>query len=261
MKKLILSILLILLAVPAYALVTYNCTGLTGGATRDLDYLSVDDLSDGDRALVKFTSGVSSYLGMFEYDSSGTTTENTTTHPYYVRPDDYSTAGVWAELPASWVDIQTALTLTDLTVTGTVTVNDVNASGEYSGKIPTTDVTVGSTTTLSGVSRRNGNITNTQTGAGGATVYVSDGEKGDHFCCAIDKSTQVGSSSGASVWVTWANTQSLTNQTDFLTGTGSGTSAIFLSGATGSGFSAICVRDDTWRIYEDGNTVVSDGER
>jgi len=76
------------------ALTTYNCTALTGGATRALDALSVDDLSAGDRAIAMI-SGDKALL--FEYDATATDSENTTVHPYKVRPDDYATAGVWIE--------------------------------------------------------------------------------------------------------------------------------------------------------------------
>lgn len=100
MKRFLLSILLILaLAVPSWAIVTYNCEYLTGGAQRALDYLSVSDLNNGDRAIVVYGSGVSKYLYYFKYDASGVTAENTYIHPYYVRPNDFATAGVWYEVP------------------------------------------------------------------------------------------------------------------------------------------------------------------
>ena len=96
-KKLFaLSFLALLVASLVYAYVTYNCDGLTGGSPRDLDYISVNDLNHGDRAIV-IDSETSSYL-YFEFDSTSTQAENVTTHPYYVRPDDYVTQGVWHEI-------------------------------------------------------------------------------------------------------------------------------------------------------------------
>lgn len=83
----------------AWAATTYNCTALTGGASRALDSYSVSNLSDGDRAFVIQPSGTSVYVGYFVYEASATDAENVTTHPYRVRPDDYSSAGVWYEMP------------------------------------------------------------------------------------------------------------------------------------------------------------------
>jgi hypothetical protein len=84
----------IFLASSAGAVTTYNCTALTGGAARALDSYSVNDLSDGDRAIVA-TSDDEFYY--FEYQASETDAEATTNHPYRIRPDDYASSGVWYE--------------------------------------------------------------------------------------------------------------------------------------------------------------------
>lgn len=76
---------------------TYNCTALTGGATRALDSHSVANLQDGDRALVALPTNKMLY---FEFVAASTDAEDVSAHPYKVRPDDYSTAGVWIEQEA-----------------------------------------------------------------------------------------------------------------------------------------------------------------
>lgn len=72
---------------------TYNCTDLTGGGARALDAISIDDLSDGNRALVAMTGDLFRY---FEFQASATDAESTT-FPAKIRPDDYASSGVWYE--------------------------------------------------------------------------------------------------------------------------------------------------------------------
>lgn len=143
MKSKILSILFVVticLALPVWAITTYNVDSLTGGAARSLDYLSVSDLSNGDRAIVAYRSGSSDYLIYMKYYSSGVTAEQTTTHPYYVRPDDYATGGVWCEMAPDWMHLAgtlESLTVTDLTATNaeitTLTSTNLRASFSISG--------------------------------------------------------------------------------------------------------------------------------
>lgn len=118
---------------PVYAIETKNCDYLTGGAQRALDYISVNDLNDGDRAFVIHLSGASYYMVYMKFDATGTTAENVSNHPYYVRPDDYNTRGVWYEVLSHFVDLDADLSITNLTVTSLLTVNDVIASGKLSG--------------------------------------------------------------------------------------------------------------------------------
>lgn len=70
------------------AIKIYNCTALTGGATRALDAISVGVLTNGDRAHANVNDVSYWYL----FDSSATDAESS---PDIIRPDDYSTAGVW----------------------------------------------------------------------------------------------------------------------------------------------------------------------
>ena len=76
------------------AYTVYNCTALTGGAARALDALSKAVLATNDRAFCV----VSNILYVFSYLSTGTNAEQITTHPYTIRPDDYSDGGNWTEL-------------------------------------------------------------------------------------------------------------------------------------------------------------------
>ena len=78
------------------AITTYNCTSLEGtGNNRILAVLSEGDLTDGDRA---FVADADDQMLYFEYNSSSTATTETTDRPYRVRPNDYSSSGVWIEL-------------------------------------------------------------------------------------------------------------------------------------------------------------------
>ena len=82
---------------PASALTTYNCDALTGGGSRDLDSIAVASLSDGDRAMCAVSENNENRLYYFEFQAAATDAERTTQRPYRIRPDDYSSAGVWYE--------------------------------------------------------------------------------------------------------------------------------------------------------------------
>ena len=73
--------------------ITHNCDALIGGAARALDSYSVGVLTTGDRAFVDEAGETL----RFKYNSAGTAVENVSTHPYVVRPDDYSAGGNWEE--------------------------------------------------------------------------------------------------------------------------------------------------------------------
>ena len=81
------------------AITTYNCDEFTGGGTRDLDSIAIASLVNDDRAFVIKSDVVTPMY----FDSSSTAAEDVSTHPYAVRPDDYSSAGVWLELYFSGV--------------------------------------------------------------------------------------------------------------------------------------------------------------
>ncbi len=75
---------------------TFNADSLTGGAARALDAIAaLTSLVVGDRAICLVSGVVSTYVY-----SEGTAAENTTTHPFIVRPDDYvanGNKGNWTE--------------------------------------------------------------------------------------------------------------------------------------------------------------------
>ena len=258
MKKTILSIIisaLLLFAVNAHAIVTYNCNTWTGGTARALDAISVDDLSDGARAIIFYSSGATTYLGLAEYVASGTTAENTSAHPYFVRPDDYSSSGVWVERPASWVDLQTSLTIANLTVTGTNTVVNLDASGSLTGSLLVTDINTG-TVTLSGVSQRGGLITNLYASSEVTGVF-SAAAKGDSAIVSLVKDM----TSGSTIWVQFDSADKIINYSTFVTGTAAGTSYYYLSdskasGVTSEGISIVSPADGYWFIYVHGSPTV-----
>ncbi len=76
------------------------CTSFTGGTVGALDYYSVNDLVDGYQHHV-FNSNK---VYHFKFDETATDAEDTTTHPYKVRPDDYVDAGVWIEQEPDFTD-------------------------------------------------------------------------------------------------------------------------------------------------------------
>jgi hypothetical protein len=71
---------------------------LTGGTQWSLDWFPIASLIDQDKAIV--TDGTNIYF--FRFDATATDAEDVVTHPYKVRPDDYSTAGVWIELEVAY---------------------------------------------------------------------------------------------------------------------------------------------------------------
>ena len=67
----------------------WNCWARTGGATGALDAIPIADLTNGDIAVV-----LDSSYGLYVYRFNSTATD-AEFDPDYVRPDDYSSAGVW----------------------------------------------------------------------------------------------------------------------------------------------------------------------
>ena len=72
---------------------SFPCTALTGGAVGALDYYKTAQIHEGDTT----HCNVGGQVFHFRFDADGTGAENTATHPYTVRPDDYLTSGVWIE--------------------------------------------------------------------------------------------------------------------------------------------------------------------
>lgn len=79
-----------------YAKNFYPVTVLTGGGTGALDKLSVDDLNDGDAALYANITGTTVTFDVYVFDADGTDAESS---PTVIRPNDYSTGGVWRRQP------------------------------------------------------------------------------------------------------------------------------------------------------------------
>ena len=63
-------------------------TELTGGGTGALDKIPIADLANGDIAFVATATN----FYVFSFNSASTAAESS---PWYIRPNDYSTAGVW----------------------------------------------------------------------------------------------------------------------------------------------------------------------
>lgn len=76
------------------------CDALTGGTATSLDgiHSGNSDVPNGAFAMIiPAISGVS-YIQFFRFNSGATETENTTTHPYQVVPDNLPEYGVWEEV-------------------------------------------------------------------------------------------------------------------------------------------------------------------
>jgi len=85
----------------------YIKDALTGGTSTSLDGISVSDLAKYSRA-VAFVYDTNDRSYIFEFQAGATDSENTSTHPYRIRPDDYSSQGVWYEqtIPVlQWVGV------------------------------------------------------------------------------------------------------------------------------------------------------------
>ncbi len=74
-------------------------TALTGGGTGALDKIPVAELTNGDIGFV----ATSSYFYVYVFDSTGTDAESS---PQHIRPDDYSTGGVWDLIGLYGVQVQ-----------------------------------------------------------------------------------------------------------------------------------------------------------
>lgn len=78
-------------------------TVLHSGTATTLATIPTADISNGDVAYI----WLNSYSRKMVYDATSTKAEDTSGHPYYIRPDDYSAAGVWvedvgADQPEAW---------------------------------------------------------------------------------------------------------------------------------------------------------------
>lgn len=132
MRKLILTFVLLLFASTAFgaargAQSAYLCSALTGGGAGSLDSLDITgastpnqyDLADGDVAEGRLISGTTTTVYTYIFDADGTDAED---DPDIIRPDDYSTAGVW-RLHGVYL-----------------TANDIGSTGDWSEKLIQLDV-------------------------------------------------------------------------------------------------------------------------
>jgi hypothetical protein len=136
MKKLniflgIFLLLSLIISPIGWTITSYNCNGLTGGTQRDLDYLSVADLNNGDRGVV--LTGTIFYF--FKYDSTATDAEDTTTHPFKVRPDDYASAGVWIEQELASGAVDAAIIATDAVGSAEIIASGVDTAELATGAV------------------------------------------------------------------------------------------------------------------------------
>lgn len=106
--------------------------GLQGGTSRDLDSFPIANLTSGDRAFVS-DSGNFYY---FKFDSTSTAAETVASHPYYIRPDDYATSGVWVEQQAVGTGGGSG------TVTSVSVVSANGISGSVANPTTTPDITL-----------------------------------------------------------------------------------------------------------------------
>lgn len=67
----------------------FNRQSITGGGVTALDAVASADIDDGDRAFILMSTGL---FYTYEFDASGTDAESS---PVIIRPDDYTTSGVW----------------------------------------------------------------------------------------------------------------------------------------------------------------------
>lgn len=144
MKKLLLVLLsLLVLSVNVYADSKWACTGLTGGAAGALDALDItaastpnaQNIVEGDSAEVKTISGTVVNTYSYIFDASGTDAESS---PDVIRPDDYSTAGVWRLTSPVLASDDNYVTDAEKTVLG-------NTSGTNTGDDPADDTAYNAT--------------------------------------------------------------------------------------------------------------------
>lgn len=128
MKKYLIIFLIVLFPFIGEAAYKQNfaCTSLTGGTVGALDYYKVSQLSEGDET----HCNVSGEVFHFRFDYDGTDAEDVATHPYKVRPDDYTTQGVWIEQALSNIEFGADVTdATNVNAAGATMNADTDVSG------------------------------------------------------------------------------------------------------------------------------------
>lgn len=162
--------------------------GLQGGTSRALDSFPIANLTSGDRAFVS-DSGNFYY---FKFDSTSTAAETVASHPYYIRPDDYATSGVWVEQQTSGSG-----------GSGTVTSVSVTTANGVSGSVATATTTPAITLTLGAITPSTVNGLTLTAQATGFTI--AGGTTSKTLTVAADASVS-GTNTGDSAYWTIAST-------------------------------------------------------
>jgi hypothetical protein len=162
--------------------------GLQGGTSRDLDSFPIANLTSGDRAFVS-DSGNFYY---FKFDATSTAAETVASHPYYIRPDDYATSGVWVEQQTSGSG-----------GSGTVTSVSVTTANGVSGTVATATTTPAITLTLGAITPSTVNGLTLTSQATGFTI--AGGTTSKTLTVAADASVS-GTNTGDNAYWTLAST-------------------------------------------------------
>lgn len=162
---------------------------LTGGTQWSLDWFPIASLIDQDKAVV--TDGTNIYF--FEFDATSVLAEDVAVHPYKVRPDDYTVAGVWIEqVPYSIGG-----------GSGTVTSVSVVTANGISGSVATATTTPAITLTLGAITPSTVNGLTLTAQATGFTI--AGGTTSKTLTVAADASVS-GTNTGDNAYWTLAST-------------------------------------------------------
>jgi len=124
----------------------WNRTVLTGGGATALDGIAIASLTDGDRADVVVEADGNKYY-FYVFDSAATDAESS---PNVIRPDDYSTAGVWKLASSPYGDLQVQVeVVSGLPINGNITGGDISRASNTTLTVsPITCLDSGLTTKL-----------------------------------------------------------------------------------------------------------------
>ena len=132
--------LFLLLSIPVSAATEYLVTSLTGGGSDALDNISVSTLNEGDYAVVAVISGTTVNTFKYIFDADGTDAESV---PGIIRPDDYSSGGVWrlATINANSLTMGNTKIVTSLSGL-TAAISDTAITSIYVAKSFSTDISI-----------------------------------------------------------------------------------------------------------------------
>jgi parallel beta-helix repeat protein len=133
-------ILFLLLSISVSAATEYLATSLTGGGSGALDDISVSTLSEGDYAVVAVISGTEVNTYKYIFDADGTDAE---TIPGIIRPDDYSTGGIWRLATINTNSLAMGNTKIVTSLSGlTAAISDATVANIYVAKSFSTDTSI-----------------------------------------------------------------------------------------------------------------------